>query len=79
MSDQDTPHHLMRVRVRTSVFRRLQEIAYAETYRTGDHTSVSDLVRSALFDYINVYEATSKLYEMEAERVDSRSSKAANN
>jgi hypothetical protein len=51
----------MRVRVRTKVFERLQEIAAAESSRSGDHTSVSDLVRAALADYINVYDSTSKL------------------
>jgi len=79
MSEQPPAHHLMRVRVRTSVFRRLQQIADVETERTGDHTSVSDLVRSALFDYVNVYEATAKLYDMETSRVAETSSKAANN
>lgn len=78
MAEQQSPHHLMRVRVRTSVFLRLQEIATQETKRTRNHTTVSDLVRSALFDYINVYAATSKLYEMEAEREDELV-KAANN
>jgi hypothetical protein len=49
-------------------------MAEEETERTGDHTTVSDLVRSALHDYINVYAATSKLYELQAERTP----KAAN-
>jgi hypothetical protein len=56
----------------------LQEIAEYETGRTGDYTTVSDLVRTALSDYISVYAATEKLYDMEAERVDG-TSKAANN
>jgi Arc/MetJ-type ribon-helix-helix transcriptional regulator len=43
------------------VFNRLREIAEDETVKTGDHTSVSDLVRSALSDYITVYESTEKL------------------
>jgi len=77
MSGHTPTHHLMRVRVRTRVFRRLQEIAEYETERTGDHTTVSDLVRSALSDYINVYATTARLYEMEAER--SEEIKAANN
>lgn len=77
MSGQPT-HHLMRVRVRTRVFRRLQEIADYETERTGDHTTVSDLVRSALSDYINVYAATTKLYDMEAERTDVPENMAGN-
>jgi len=54
-------HHLMRVRVRTRVFTRLREIAQSESKRTGDHTSVSDLVRAALTDYINVYDTAAKL------------------
>lgn len=54
-------HHLMRVRVRTQTFDRLAEIASAETRRSGDHTTVSDLVRAALTDYITVYDSTSKL------------------
>lgn len=75
MSSQVSTHHLMRVRIRTSVFRRLQKIAQEERARANDYTSVSDLVRCALNDYINVYESTSKLFEMEAERTDK---KAAN-
>lgn len=57
----DPTHHLMRVRVRTRIFERLQEIAQAESARGGEHTTVSDLVRAALADYINVYDSTSKL------------------
>ena len=54
-------HHLMRVRVRTQTFDRLAEIARAESRRSGDHTTVSDLVRAALTDYITVYDSTTKL------------------
>jgi hypothetical protein len=65
MSDDETErsatHHLMRVRVRTRVFNRLREIAEIESERTGEHTSVSDLVRSALADYINVYDTADRL------------------
>lgn len=57
----ETTHHLMRVRVRNKTFERLQEIAQVESARSGEHTSVSDLVRAALADYINVYDSTSKL------------------
>lgn len=60
-SEKQPTHHLMRVRVRSRVFSRLREIAENETTRTGDHTSVSDLVRAALSDYINVYETTARL------------------
>jgi hypothetical protein len=51
----------MRVRVRTQTFDRLAEIARAESRRSGDHTTVSDLVRAALTDYITVYDSTTKL------------------
>jgi hypothetical protein len=60
-SAADVTHHLMRVRVRNKTFERLQEIAQAESARSGEHTSVSDLVRAALADYITVYDSTSKL------------------
>jgi hypothetical protein len=75
MSSPASTHHLMRVRIRTNVFRRLQKIAKEERERAKDYTSVSDLVRCALNDYINVYESTSKLFALEAERTDK---KAAN-
>jgi hypothetical protein len=59
----------MRVRVRSRVFGRLREIAENETMRTGDHTSVSDLVRAALSDYINVYETTTRLAALQTNHV----------
>lgn len=58
-------HHLMRVRVRTRIFARLREIAHEESKLTGDHTSVSDLVRAALSDWIRVYESTECLYQLQ--------------
>jgi len=71
MSDTltNTTHHLMRVRVRTQTFDRLAEIAEAETRRSGDHTTVSDLVRAALTDYISVYDSTSKLAALQSDPV----------
>ena len=54
-------HHLMRVRVRRSVFVRLQEIARQESSGKSDYTSVSDLVRSALRNWIQAYESTERL------------------
>jgi hypothetical protein len=57
----NSTHHLMRVRIRTQTFDRLAEIARAESRRSGDHTTVSDLVRAALTDYITVYDSTTKL------------------
>ena len=58
-------HHLMRVRVRCRIFDRLREIADAESRLTGDHTSISDLVRAALSDWIRVYESTECLYQLQ--------------
>jgi hypothetical protein len=57
-------HHLMRVRVRVRIFDKLKGIAKKESLLTGDHTSVSDLVRAALSDWVRVYETTEKLYEL---------------
>ena len=45
-------HHLMRVRVRTSTFKELQEIAEMESDHSGEYTSVSDLVRIAISNWI---------------------------
>ena len=64
-NEPSATHHLMRVRVRTRVFNRLREIAEIETDKTGEHTSVSDLVRSALSAYITVYDATDKLDQLQ--------------
>lgn len=66
--DPSSTHHLMRVRIRTRTFQRLQEIANAESGRAG-YTSVSDLVRAALADYIQVYETTSKLSALQNDPV----------
>jgi hypothetical protein len=59
-------HHLMRVRVRCRIFGKLREIARAESSQTGTHTSVSDLVRAALSDWIRTYESTTVLYSLQA-------------
>ncbi len=54
-------HHLMRVRVRRSLFDRLKEIAQEESGDSGEYTSVSDIVRAALLTWIQTYESTSRL------------------
>jgi Arc/MetJ-type ribon-helix-helix transcriptional regulator len=51
--------------VRTRIFGRLREIARSESTRNGDYTSVSDIVRAALSDWIRVYESTTVLYELQ--------------
>jgi hypothetical protein len=55
----------MRVRVRTRIFDQLRDIAQKESTLTGDHTSISDLVRAALSDWIRVYESTELLYQLQ--------------
>ena len=68
METQPAPyptHHLMRVRVRTRIFDKLRVIAATESQLTGAHTSISDLVRAAISDWIRVYESTEVLYQLQ--------------
>jgi len=60
MGDQSL-HHLMRVRVRKSIFLELQTIASEESRRTGEYVSVSDLVRSSLQTKIQSHRAAERL------------------
>ena len=53
----DPSFHLLRVRVRKGVFARLQEVAQEETLATGEYTTVSDIVRSAIFDWLTAHDA----------------------
>jgi hypothetical protein len=53
--------HLLRVRIKTSLFERLQEIADEETERLSAHVTVSDLVRQACLNAILTYDAMQKL------------------
>ena len=64
--DLNNLHHLMRVRVHKSLFSRLQDIATEETSGTGEYTSVSDLVRSAIRSWIQTYETTQRLRSLDA-------------
>ena len=54
-------HHLMRVRIRTTTFEELKKIAKDESDRSGEYTSVSDLVRVALTNWIGTHRATQRL------------------
>jgi hypothetical protein len=56
-SSPDPAYHLLRVRVRKGVFVRLQEVAEEETEVTGEYTTVSDIVRSAIFDWLSSHDA----------------------
>ena len=60
-NDNKSYHHLMRVRVRTSTFKELQEIAEKESETSGEYTSVSDLVRIALSNWIRIHRNVTEL------------------
>ena len=53
----DPSYHLLRVRVRKGIFLRLQQVAEQETQETGEYTTVSDIVRSAILDWISGHDA----------------------
>lgn len=69
MAVTNPDQHMMRVRVRTRVFRRLQEIAKAESERLRETISASDLVRGALVDTINVYDTSNRLNGFANEKI----------
>jgi len=56
-SSPDPAYHLLRVRVRKGIFVRLQEVAEEETEVTGEYTTVSDIVRSAILDWLASHDA----------------------
>lgn len=60
-NDNKSYHHLMRVRVRTSTFKELQEIAEKESEMSGEYTSVSDLVRIAISNWIRIQRNVTEL------------------
>jgi hypothetical protein len=51
----------MRVRIRKSIFEQLQEVAEEETERTGEHVTVSDLVRVACYNYLLIHNGIREL------------------
>jgi len=54
-------HHLMRVRIRKKIFDKLQEVAEEESEKTGEHVTVSDLVRQACYNFLLVHESVRQL------------------
>lgn len=60
-------HHLMRVRIKKNIFDRLREAADEETARRGEHVTVSDLVRSACYDWLIKHDALRALEDMPME------------
>jgi hypothetical protein len=67
MGKPNPNHHLMRVRMRTRIFRHLQAIAEEESERCQEHVTVSDLVRAACSDFIHKYESLRQLDARQAE------------
>lgn len=60
-SPPSNAHHMLRVRIRKRIFVRLQEIAELESADSPEPVSVSDIVRSALMDWIATHEASRQL------------------
>lgn len=60
-SGLDVNYHLLRVRVKKHVFYRLQNLALEDRHSTGEYTTVSDLVRSAIIDWLHVHDAARRL------------------
>lgn len=54
-------HHLMRVRIRKSIFEQMQFLAEEESERTGEHVTVSDIVRAACYNYLLIQESLQRL------------------
>jgi hypothetical protein len=63
-------HHLMRVRIRLSIFEKLRDVAEEETARTGEHTTVSDLVRAACYNYLLVHDSVRQLENAPPEYIE---------
>ena len=62
--------HLMRVRIRKVIFEKLQEVAEEESDRTGEHVTVSDLVRSACYNHLLLHESVRQLENIPPEDLD---------
>jgi len=64
MAKAHVGHHLLRVRIRKRIFRHLQEVADYESDRTGEHVTVSDLVRQACVNLLVLHETMRSLHEL---------------
>lgn len=63
-------HHLMRVRIKKSIFAKLQDVAEEEADRTGEHVTVSDLVRAAVYNHLLLHESVRQLEHAPPEELD---------
>lgn len=62
--------HLMRVRIRKAIFKKLQEVAEEESERTDEHVTVSDLVRAACYNHLLLHESVRQLENTPPEELD---------
>ena len=69
MAKELVGHHLLRVRIRRSIFEKLQETALEESQRTGDHVTVSDLVRASCYNYLLIHDAVQRLENSPPEEI----------
>jgi hypothetical protein len=67
MAKELVGHHLLRVRIRKSIFGALKDIAEEESDLTGEHVTVSDLVRSACYNYLLLHTSVRQLENAPAE------------
>ena len=64
MAKAHVGHHLLRVRIRKRIFQHLQEVADYESDRTGEHVTVSDLVRQGCVNLLVLHETMRSLHEL---------------
>lgn len=57
-------HHLMRVRIKKRIFQRLREAASEESDRLSQYVTVSDIVRSACYDWLVKHDTLRSLEQM---------------
>jgi hypothetical protein len=70
MSKPLVGHHLLRVRIKKRIFRRLKEVAQEEAERTGEHVTVSDLVRAACYNYLLIHDSVQQLENRPPTEID---------
>ena len=63
-------HHLMRVRIKKNIFDARQDLAQEETTRTGEHVTVSDLVRAACYRHLLIHESATRLQSAPPETLE---------
>lgn len=62
--------HLMRVRIRTSIFEEMQVIVEEQSISSRRHVTVSDFVRAACYNAILLYYSAQDLENMAPEELD---------